>query len=158
MNSDQLKNEMPFINTPQFPGQKRPGVPSIESIRKLISRQKKIKGYTFEVPNGNSQFNIELPGIARVFLGLVMYGANKPEEPTTPKLCCETFTEIDSMQFIINNELIIDQLDPNFISFGLMDTEYYFLPRPLSGQDTITITFTNNGGLSETAKMCVYYI
>ncbi len=41
MNRDQLKNELPFINTPQFPGQKRPGVPSIESIQKLISRQKK---------------------------------------------------------------------------------------------------------------------
>ena len=157
MNSDQLKSEMPFINTPQFPGQKRPGVPSIESIRKLISRQKKIKGYTFEVPTGNSQFNIELPGIARVFLGLVMYGANRPE-PDDVKLCCETFVNIDSMQFIINNELIIDQLDPNFISFGLMDTEYYFIPRPLSGQDTITITFTNNGALSETTKLAVYYI
>ncbi len=86
-----------------------------------------------------------------------MYGANKPESDF-PKLCCETFTNINSMQFIINNELIIDQLDPNFISFGLMDTEYYFVPRPLSGQDTITITFTNNGALSETAKMAIYYI
>jgi hypothetical protein len=32
------------------------------------------------------------------------------------------------------------------------------VPRPLSGQDTITITFTNNGALSETAKLAVYYI
>jgi len=161
MAENQISDEMDFLNAPQFPGQVQMGVqqknqPSIEEIRKLIKRQKRLKGFSFDAPVGNSTFNIQLSGTARLWLGLAMYGIEE-EGPENP-LCCTTFQNISQVVLQINNEIVIDQLDPNFISFGLNDTEYYFIPRPLSGTDEISVKFTNTGINTETCRIVVYYI
>ena len=56
------------------------------------------------------------------------------------------------------NVIIIDQLDPNFLTQQFNDQEYYYLPRPLNGQDTITMSFINSGADAEQLNVIVYYI
>ncbi len=156
MINDNFGEEMNAINAPNFPGQQL-GNDSIEKVRALIKRQKRIKGFSFTQPVGSSSFNIDLSGTARILLGLAVYGTGVSEEVARPS-CCLPFTQISSLQFKVNNEIVIDQLDPNFISFALNNNEYYYLPRPLSGTDEITLTFTNTGTVAETCKVVIYYI
>jgi len=61
------------------------------------------------------------------------------------------------MSFKINNEIIIETIDPNFMTYLLTNDEFYYLPRPLSGTDQITITFQNPGA-TELANLIIYYI
>jgi len=153
MNSKNFGEEL-SIGNPQFMGSKL-GL-NVEQVRSFIKRQKRLKGFTFNVPTGSSSFNIELSGTAKIFLGIAMY-ARPDREATVPYECCTTFSQIETMQLTVNNEIVIDQLDPNFLSFGLQDNEYYYLPRPLSGTDTITFNFVNPG-TTEVARLVVYYI
>jgi hypothetical protein len=155
---DNFSEEMNFINTPQFPGQQLKKT-SIDNIRAIIKRQKRIKGYAFTAPIGTSSFNLDLSGTARILLGLAIFGETSGEvEPTVPATCCIPFTEITSMQFKVNNEIVVDTLNPNFLSFAFNDNEYYYLPRPLSGTDQLTMTFQNTGTQSETVNVVIYYI
>jgi len=64
---------MDNINTPQFPGQQVKGF-SIEQIRTLIKKQQRVKGYAYSVATGTNDFNIQLSGNARIFLGLALPG------------------------------------------------------------------------------------
>lgn len=159
MKSDNFNEEMAAIGQRQFPGMQ--GGANIEQVRSLIKRQKRLKGYSFNVPQGTSTFNLDLSGTARILLGIALFGKVKPgEEPTRPTLpsCCIPFTQIESLQFQVNNEIVIDQLDPNFLSFGFNNNEYYYIPRPLSGTDELTLKFTNTGTEVEICKVVIYYI
>jgi hypothetical protein len=153
MNSKNFGEEL-SIGNPQFMGSKL-GL-NVEQVRSFIKRQKRLKGFSFNVPTGSSSFNIELSGTAKIFLGLAMYARPTGSEGNTFE-CCAPFTQIETMQLTINNEIVIDQLDPNFVSFALQDNEYYYLPRPLSGTDTITFNFVNPG-VTEIARLVIYYI
>jgi hypothetical protein len=142
---------MDQINTPQFPGQQVKGF-SIEQIRTLIKKQQRVKGYAYSVATGTNDFNIQLSGNARIFLGIALIprissGSNYGQG----------FNHITSMSFKINNEIIIETIDPNFMTYLLTNDEYYYLPRPLSGTDQITITFQNPGA-TELANLIIYYI
>ena len=151
---DNFNEEMNAINAPQFPGQQL-GKMSIEQVRSIIKRQKRIKGYSFTVPQGGGSFNLDLSGTARILLGIAMYGTvtNEAARPT----CCIPFTQINSVQFKVNNEIVVDTLNPNFLSFGFNTNEYYYLPRPLSGTDELTLSFLNPG-TTETVNVVLYYI
>jgi hypothetical protein len=153
MNSKNFGEEL-SIGNPQFMGSKL-GL-NVEQVRSFIKRQKRLKGFVFNVPTGSSSFNIELSGTAKIFLGIAMY-ARPNREGTVQFECCTPFSQIETMQLTINNEIVIDQLDPNFVSFALQDNEYYYLPRPLSGTDTITFNFVNPG-TTEVARLVIYYI
>lgn len=146
MKQDNFSDEMNLINAPQFPGQQL-GNKSIEQIRAIIKRQKRIKGYSFTVPVGGSSFNLDLSGTARILLGIAFLSKDG-----TP------FAEIASVQFQVNNEIVIDQLNPNFLTNLLNNNEYYYLPRPLSGTDELTLKFTNTGLNAELANVVIYYI
>jgi hypothetical protein len=147
---DNLNEEMQFIGNPQFMGQQF-GKVSIDQIRALIKRQKRIKGYTFAAGVGTSQLNLDLSGNARIFLGLAVVG-------TINNGIVENFERITSIQLQINNEIVIDQLNPNFLTNYFNNNEYYYLPRPLSGTDEIIMKFTNTGGATENINIVVYYI
>jgi hypothetical protein len=132
------------VRTPQFPGQQK-GY-SIEQVRSLIKKQKRAKGFNFSLETGSSDFNLDLSGTARIFLGFALLFdedviTNQPEQ----------------FDFIINNEIIIDQTQPSFFSPDFMDDEYYYFPRPLSGTDELTVKFSNSAG-EQTVRMIVYYI
>jgi len=141
-----LAEEMNFINAPQFPGQQL-GNKTIEQIRGIIKRQKRIKGYSFTVPVGASSFNLDLSGTARILLGIALITKD-----------ATAFIEINSLQFQVNNEIVIDQVNPNFLTQYFNNNEYYYIPRPLSGTDELTLKFQNNGANTEVCEVVIYYI
>lgn len=143
---DNFKEEMNFINTPQFPGQQM-GDKSIEQIRGIIKRQKRLKGYSFQVPTGASSFDLDLSGTARILLGIALIGQGG-----------SGFNDITTVQFKVNNEIVIDQVSPNILTSFFNNNEYYYIPRPLSGRDQLTISFQNNGANTELCDFVIYYI
>ena len=147
-NSNKPKHLQPDgdgITAPQFPGQQIKNL-TIEDVRTLIKKQRRVKGFAFSCPNGSSTFNLNLSGTARILLGLVFL-----KDDGTP------FTEIESVQFKVNNEIIIETTSPNFFTNLLTTNEYYDIPRPLSGTDEIVLTATNPG-ITETLFVAVYFI
>jgi hypothetical protein len=154
MKQDNFGDEMNFINAPQFPGQQL-GNKSIEQIRGMIKRQKRLKGYSFNVPIGASSFNLDLSGTARILLGIALFGKSTD---STAANSWNTFTSIETLQFQVNNEIVIDQLSPNFLTQQFNNAEYYYIPRPLSGTDELTLKFINTGGNVEIVKVVLYYI
>jgi hypothetical protein len=146
-----LTDVMNGLNAPQFPGQQVKGM-SIEQIRTLIKKQNRIKGYNFSVTTGTTNFNLQLSGTARILLGLALV-----PRTLTASIGNEGFTQITGVTLKVNNEIVIENLDPNFLTNFFNNDEYYYLPRPLSGTDEITITFTNPGA-TEQASLAIYYI
>jgi len=143
--------DIKLLNTPQFMGRK--GM-TIQQVRSFIKKQKRMKGFEFSAPTGNSTFNIQLAGNAKLFLGLVLFGV--PNLATYPNW--NNFFDVTSMQLTINNDIMIEQLNPNFLTQQFTNEEYYYLPRPLNGQDTITMNFSNTGALVEVVNVGIYYI
>ena len=163
---DNFNEEMGHIGNQQFMGQQW-GAVSIEKVRGFIKRQKRLKGYNFEAPVGTSSFDLNLSGTARLLLGIAVYGkcetpavpAALAAEPTADSGCCWCgFEQIETLQFTVNNEIVIDTLDPNFLSYKFNTNEYYYIPRPLSGTDQLTLKFVNSGAIAETCKVVIYYI
>jgi len=126
------------LGDPQFPGGDFLGM-DLKQIRQTIKTQKRAKGFSFALPVGTSNFNIDISGTAKVFLGF-MFGA----DPTTPPVS-QAFT------LTINNEIIIQ--DGQTPAFSTMRNqgyhEYYFFPRPLTGTDQIELRFQSAGGGNE---------
>jgi len=151
MKQDNFKDEMNFINAPQFPGQQL-GNATIEQIRGVIKRQKRLKGFSHIASVGVSEINLDLSGTARILLGVALF---KVYNVGDPQSC---FEYVNSLQFTVNNEIVIDQLNPNFLSSFFNTNEYYYIPRPLSGTDQLTIKFQNNGAQAETVQIVIYYI
>lgn len=141
----EIKVPSPIVRTPQFPGVD-PGM-SVEAVRDVIRNQKRVKGFRHNMSAGaNNDFSIALSGTARLFLGFAL----------------DTFPEFDpafapdGFTLTINNEIVIENVFPGFFSSSFMDDEYYSLPRPLSGQDTITATY--NAPNDFTVFLAAYYI
>lgn len=151
MKQDNFKEEMNFINAPQFPGQQL-GNATIEQIRGVIKRQKRLKGFTHTATLGVSELNLDLSGTARILLGIAFFRVQGGTTGNAP------FTEINSCQFTVNNEIVIDQVNPNFLAGYFNTNEYYYIPRPLSGTDQLTLKFQNNGSNAEAIQIVIYYI
>lgn len=143
---------MQGLNAPQFPGQQVKGM-SIEQIRTLVKKQNRIKGYNFSVSTGTQNFNLQLSGTARILLGLCLI----PRGAVGSQVAITGFQDVTGVTFKVNNEIIIENLDPNFLGNFFNTDEYYYLPRPLSGTDEITISFTNPGA-TENVSLAIYYI
>ena len=150
---DNFNEEMKHLN-PQFMGQQLGNV-SIEQVRGLIKRQKRVRGYAFNCPIGSSEFNLDLSGTARILLGIAFFGTNGFNDLSTG---WGRFVNVTSTQFTVNTEIVIDQLDPNFLTQNFNNNEYYYIPRPLSGTDQLTMKFINTGGATELVNMVLYYI
>jgi len=138
------------LNAPQFPGTQTGK--SMDQVRDLIKKQRRLKGYTFNVANGQSQFNLQLSGTARILLGIQLI----PIAPGTDTYI-QGFQSISQVSFKVNNEIIIESMHPNFLTNYSNDEEFCPIPRPLSGTDEITISFTNSGA-TEVCAIAVYYI
>jgi len=150
---DNFNEEMKHL-APQFMGQQLGNI-SIEQVRGLIKRQKRLRGYSFNCPIGSSEFNLDLSGTARILLGIAFFGTNLKESLSAS---WAQFVGVTSTQFTVNNEIVIDQLDPNFLTQNFNNNEYYYIPRPLSGTDQLTMKFINTGTSTELVKMVLYYI
>ena len=140
------------LNAPQFPGLQTGKLKSVDAVRELIKKQRRVKGYTFQVANGQTQQNLQLSGTARILLGIQLIPINAGTDTYI-----QGFQQINLVSFKVNNEIIIESLHPNFLTNYSNDEEFCPIPRPLSGTDEITISFTNSG-LTETCAIAVYYI
>ena len=140
------------LNAPQFPGLQTGKLKSVDAVRELIKKQRRVKGYTFQVANGQTQQNLQLSGTARILLGIQLIPINAGTDTYI-----QGFQEINLVSFKVNNEIIIESLHPNFLTNYSNDEEFCPIPRPLSGTDEITISFTNSG-VTETCAIAVYYI
>lgn len=138
------------LNAPQFPGTQTGK--TMDQIRDLTKRQRRLKGYTFNVANGQSQFDLQLSGTARILLGIQLI----PINPGTDTYI-QGFQQISQVSFKVNNEIIIESMHPNFLTNYSNDEEFCPIPRALSGTDQITISFTNSGS-TEVCAIAVYYI
>ncbi len=140
------------LYAPQFPGMQTGKMQSVEQVRDLIKKQRRVKGYQFSVPNGKTDFNLQLSGTARILLGIQLI----PVAAGTDTYI-QGFQRISNVSFKVNNEIILESLHPNFVTNYANDGEFMGLPRPLSGTDEITISFTNSGA-TEVCAIAVYYI
>jgi hypothetical protein len=140
------------LNAPQFPGMQTGKMKSVDEVRDLIKKQRRVKGFTFSVPNGQSQQNLQISGTARILLGIQLL----PVAPGTDTYI-QGFQTISNVSFKVNNEIIIESLHPNFVTNYSNDEEFMPIPRPLSGTDEITISFTNSGA-TEVCAIAIYYI
>ena len=145
-----MSNQNPvFPQNVQFPGSTYGA--KLSTVRRLVSKQKKIKGYRFTVPTGNSTQTLQLPGEAKLLLGLKLYNENT----TSPVV---DFT----LSMLVNNEKIVDtvhtaQFDANPINSN-QQQEYLAINRPLAGQDTINVEFTNNDANATVTVLHVFYL
>jgi len=134
------------IRTPQFPGVLGENL-SIAQVRAIIRRQKRAKGFRFGLTAGsNPGLQLKLSGTARTFLGFAVLEENQVNNAVASE-----------MTLTINNEIVIAPVSPRFFQPDFMDDEYYFFPRPLSGQDDILldVDLTND---TEDFLMIAYYI
>jgi len=140
------------LNAPQFPGMQTGKMKSVDDVRDLIKKQRRVKGYNLTVPTGTTSFNLQLSGTARILLGIELGSFI-----TGTDSYVRGFQRITLVSFKVNNEIILDTLHPNFVTNYGNDGEMMQLPRPLSGTDEITIEFTNPGA-TEVANVAMYYI
>jgi hypothetical protein len=136
------------VNTPQFPGWQE-GL-SQSQVQGIIKNQKRIKGYLITAGTGETVTNLELSGTARIFVGFAL-------QPLVQSVVNDVGAYPNEFQLTINNEIIIDRVHPIFFGADYMDSEYYQIIRPLSGQDTITSRI-NNTQASTTIGLTIYYI
>ena len=119
----------------------------IEQVREFIKNQKRMKGFNQAVASGTGvRFDLELSGDARLFLGWALL-------PPVPTVALSP----QAVSLTINNEIIVDQVHPIFFSQAFMEDEYYFIPRPLNGTDSITMTY-DNSQLAQNFNVIIYYI
>lgn len=137
-------NGKSWINTPQFPGQQKGA--SIEQVRSFIKKQKRSRGFRFALITSNQTFNINISGSARLFLGFA-FSFSPDTLASFPPF----------VNLTINNEVVIQDTFPNFFTSRYMDDEYYFFPRPLSGQDDIILT-TQPAVAPINLDVIIYYI
>jgi len=141
----------PMVNTPQFPGLQLNPNGTIEEIRDYIKKQKRIKGFTFNLTAGNNpDLNVEISGTARLLLGIVFFefaGIGVPGQDELPR----------EVTMKVNNEIIIENVHIKLLSTDHIDEEYYFIPRPLSGSDDVKMSF-NNVATDMDVFMALYYI
>lgn len=145
-----MSNQNPiFPQNVQFPGSQYGA--KLSTVRRLVSKQKKIKGYRFTLPTGNSAQTLQLPGEAKLLLGLKLYMEN-PNAPAVDIV----------LSMLVNNEKLIDtvhtaQFDSNPTNSN-QQAEYLAINRPLAGQDTINVEFTNNDALANVVVLHVFYL
>lgn len=46
------------LNAPQFPGMQTGKMKSVDEVRDLIKKQRRVKGFSFSVPTGIISYNI----------------------------------------------------------------------------------------------------
>lgn len=140
------------LNAPQFMGLQTGKMKSVEDVRDLIKKQRRIKGYSLTIPTGTTSFNLQLSGTARILLGIELASFI-----TATDSYIRGFQRVTLCSFKVNNEIIIESTHPNFLTNYGNDNEMMQLPRPLSGTDEITIEFTNPSA-TEVASVAIYYI
>lgn len=113
------------LGIPQFPGQQNGA--SIEKVRNFNKNMVRRKGFRFSGGTTATVFEIKISGTAKFLLGIAFLNS-------TFGLC----------SLSINNEIVFQDVDTGFFSFGNTEQDYYAVNRPLSGQDDISLSITGD--------------
>jgi nucleosome binding factor SPN SPT16 subunit len=129
-----------LIGTPIFPGTQ--GGLSIEQVREFIQNQKRVTGVSFTTAVGTTAVNIELPGDARLLLGIAF------ENPQSG----------DTFDLSINNGGVIDNGSVplhsiNVLTAGVNYITYNF---PLSSKTSIDLAYLGTGAIEQ--HIDIFYI
>lgn len=141
----------PGAENQQFPGMEIfPGA-SIEQIKQFIRKQKRAKGYAYNLPaNSSEEVNFQISGTAQLLLGFTIIPTGVGLDPNIPSNYPEAVT------LKINDEIVLEKIHGYQLSPVNLKDEYYFFPRPLSGQDSTSWIFENT--TARTIAVMLYYI
>jgi len=118
----------------------------LAAIQNITNKQKRTRGYIFACAIGTNSFDIAISGTARVLLGFTLLN-NTNEQANIVG---------DSFSFFVNNEQIIESVNPNFFSAFLKLEEFSYFPRPLNGSDKVTVKVDTQA--VSNISMVIYYI
>jgi hypothetical protein len=122
------------IGTPIFPGTQ--GGLSIDQVRHYIENQKRVTGISFAAGVGNTTVNVELPGDARLLLGI----------------CFDMNDQGATFDLTINNGGVIDNgsVQTHVMLNPMNGINYIFYNYPLSSKTSIDLVYTSVlGGLTQ---------
>jgi hypothetical protein len=118
----------------------------LAAIQNITNKQKRTRGYIFNCAVGSNSFDIAISGTARVLLGFNLLN-NVNEQANIIG---------DSFSLFVNNEQIVENVNPNFFSAFLKLEEFSYFPRPLNGSDKVTVRI-DTAAVSN-ISMTIYYI
>lgn len=119
---------------------------NLKEFQAFVRAQKRSIGYEFNLASGNNSFDIKISGTAKMMLGFAFIETDDPVNPI-PAI---------SFTFTVNNEIIVQNVNPNFYSYALTDEEFYYYPRPLNGSDQVNVTLNSSSG--GTTSFAIFYI
>ena len=112
---------------------------SMQDVRQFIQMQPRCTGVPFQAPLGQFTINnIQLPGDARLFLGLIFTNTDLRAG------ALDTFTMTLNNNKIIDNGSIVLFSQSNSQS---VTTQYYQFLQPLTGKDVFNFQLNTAGGL-----------
>jgi hypothetical protein len=118
----------------------------LAAIQNITNKQKRTRGYIFNCAIGSNSFDIAISGSARVLLGFNLLN-NTNEQANIVG---------DSFSFFVNNEQIVENVNPNFFSAYLKLEEFSYFPRPLNGSDKVQVRIETTA--VSNISMTIYYI
>ena len=131
-----------------LPGQKQNMSP--EQVQLIINTSKKTRGYIFNLAaNVTQEESINISGTANWLLGLVVFPRTNYNNPAATPL---------GVTLMINEEQAMNNHPFNLLDKKFIQGEYYLLPRPLGGQDSITMKFDNTPNGAQAVEVVFYYL
>jgi len=125
----------------KYPGQQL-GM-TVQGMRDFTRAQKRVRGFEFQLAIGANDLDINLSGSANFLLGFSIIPDPNNLRTVTGR-------------FEVNSEIVIQETLVDFFSSEFTDEEYYFFPRPLSGQDSLT--FFAQSTAAQNIFLAFYYI
>lgn len=119
---------------------------NLQQFQDYVKKQKRVKGYLITLSAGTQIQDLSISGDARMLLGFAFLESSDPAGPIPATGCTLT----------INNEIIVENVNPNFFSYALTDNEFYFYPRPLTGRDKIALSIEATGTAS--VSFAIFYL
>jgi len=114
----------------------------MQDVRQFIQMQPRCTGVPFVATAGNFLINnIQLPGDARLFLGLVF---------------TQTQSDADTFTMTLNNNKIIDNgaiILHSIVNGASITTQYFEYLQPLTGKDIFTFQLNTIGGMVGTLQL-----
>ena len=130
-----------IVHSPNFPGGQNGA--SIEAVREFISNQVRIQGERFTGGIGTQEFDIDISGTAKFFLGIQFNDAFDAD-----------------VKLEVNNETIFSAVSVNAltpIGNPRSSKDWFPVNRPLAGSDKIKLTITGFE-VYENTPFTIYYI
>jgi hypothetical protein len=120
-------------------------------VQELIRKQKKSLGILQSVANNTTaSIQIKLSGTAKILLGLKISNNPGTKSPNS------------KLTLLVNNERIINDASVFFFlsdfSQNSMTSEFVSVPRPISGNDDISLQISEVSGLTQLYEITFYYL